>query len=653
MRKQTVFSALMTLSYLFILLLPGLTASAYEISAGPQQEGPTDPAELEAFLDGFFAEQMEALHISGAVVVFVKNGEVFLAKGYGVADVESQNPVDPAQTIFRPGSISKLFIATAIMQLAEQERLNLDDPVNKHLQDFQLEDTYPAPVTIANLLTHTGGFDVRLTGIGTSDPAKLLPLGEYLAARMPPRVLPPGDQIYYSNHGFALAGYVVEQISNLTFAQYVEEYIFKPLGMNRSSFEEPMPAHLAPDMAIAYVYRNQTHHPVPPDHLHISPAGSLYTTAMDMAPFMIAQLQDGRYGEHRILAENTTQEMHRQQFTHHPQLPGFAYGFFELYENGQRALAHLGNTTAFSSLLFLLPDQNEGFFVSLNSSVGPHVGGFPRRELITRFLDHHYPVPVPEASSGTTTVVNDLQRFEGSYGWHCYARTTLEKLLPPVALLQFRVTANADGTLTETPPWGMGEPTHWTSVGPLLFQAVAGDGIMAFREDEEGRITHLFTSFLGMPVAREKVAWYETGRFQASLMASFTLLFLSTLIWPLANLIRRWRKRPAHFSRRERQARALSASVVVLNLIFLVGLVVRMSQLGACVFYDTPAFFIALLAIPILTALLAVPLIVFTVRAWKEGYWATFGRVHYSLITLATLAFTYFVYYWNMLGFRL
>lgn len=655
MKKQTVLSKLITLSCLFILLLlPGLTASARGMPAQPQQEGPTDPAELETFLDAFFAEQMEALHIPGAIVVFVRDGEVFLAKGYGFADLENQIPVDPNQTLFRAGSVSKLFAATAIMQLAEQGRLDLDDPVNQHLQRFQLEDNYPAPVTIANLLTHTGGFDEKLTGMGTWDPSELIPLGEYLAANMPPRVMPSGDQISYSNHGYALAGYLAEELSGIPFAQYIDENIFQPLGMNRSSFEEPMPARLAPDMATGYAYANGTYQPLPLDLLNVAPAGSLYTTGTDMARFMIAQLQDGRYEGGRILGENTAQEMHRQQFTHHPQLDGWAYGFYEHVENGQRAIAHGGDITGFSSLLFLLPDENTGFFVSFNASVSPLAGGGdPRNELVSQFLDRYYPAVEETASPATAMTASDLQRFTGNYRWNRYARTTLEKGLPPMPLLQFHITANDDGTLTLTPPLGMEEPTHWAAVGPLLFQSLDGKGYTAFREDENGRITHSFMSFMGLPIGAEKVAWYETGSFQVSLMGFFHLMFLSVLAWPVAALIRRLRKRPAQFTRRERQARALAAAVVVLNLVFLIGLIIRMVQAFISAFNATPAYFVALLVIPLLTAVLTIGLLVFTVRAWKESYWSTFGRVHYSLITLAALTFTWFVNYWNLLGWRL
>ncbi|MFQ5892279.1 MAG: serine hydrolase domain-containing protein, partial [Candidatus Methanofastidiosia archaeon] len=181
--------------------------------------------------------------------------------------------------------------------------------------------------------------------------------------------MPPGDVISYSNHGFALAGYLVEEISGILFAQYVDENIFQLLDMEHSSFQEPLPPHLAPYLVVGYMYINDTYQPIPLEYLNLAPAGSLYATATDVGHFMIAHLQNGQYKDARILSEETAKEMHRQQFTHHPQLPGWAYGFYEHFENGQRAITHGGDITGFSSLLFLLPERNLGFFVSFNTSV--------------------------------------------------------------------------------------------------------------------------------------------------------------------------------------------------------------------------------------------------------------------------------------------
>jgi CubicO group peptidase (beta-lactamase class C family) len=658
--KGQTYAKLIYLGALAILvaLLPVLPSSAQGmlpppnrvLLSEPHQQGPTDPQELEAFLDAFFAEQMEALHVPGAVFILVKDGETFFTKGYGFADLESQRPVIPDETLFRVGSVSKLFTATAIMQLVEQGRLDLDEDVNNYLDDFQLPDAYPQPVTIANLLTHTGGFDERLTGTGVRSPSELVPLGQYLAAKMPPRVLPPGDQISYSNHGYALAGYLVEEISEMPFDQYIEENILRPLDMNHSSFRQPLPPELASDLAVGYVYTTD-YQVMVVEYLNIAPAGTLCATATDMAHFMIAHLQNGRYEGAHILEEDTAQEMHQRQFTHHPQLAGWAYGFYEHIENGQRAIAHGGDITGFSSLLFLLPEQNLGFFVSLNASVSTLSGSpDPREELVSRVLDRYYPMPEEPVSRQPSA---DVQRFTGNYRMNRYARTTLEKALPPMSILQWRVTANDDGTLTlECPPMVAREPTRWAEVESLLFQNVDGDGYMAFREDEKGRITHMFMTFFGTPMALEKVSWYETDTFQIGLIGFFVLAFLSVLAWPVGSLIRRLRKRPAEPSRLPLQARYVAGLVSALNLIFVVGLVVRLAQVLSGVFYGTPAYFVALLVIPLLTAILTAGLVVFTVLAWRDDYWSVLGRLHYSLVALAALGFTWFANYWNLLGFR-
>jgi hypothetical protein len=370
----------------------------------------------------------------------------------------------------------------------------------------------------------------------------------------------------------------------MPFDQYIEENVLRPLDMNHSSFRQPLPPELASDLAVGYVYN---------------------ATATDMAHFMIAHLQNGRYEDTRILEAETAQEMHRRQFTHHAQLAGWAYGFYEHIENEQRALAHGGDITGFSSLLFLLPEQNLGFLVSFNASVSALFGlGDPREELVSQLLDRYYPVPEEPVSHQPS---GDLQRFSGNYRMNRYARTTLEKGLPPIPMLQWRVTANDDGTLTLKYPLNILESSLWVEAGPLLFQEVDGDGYIAFREDENGRrITHMFMMTFGTPMALEKVSWYETDAFQLILIGFFVLAFLSVLAWPVGSLIRHLRKRPAARSKLALQARYLAGLVSALNLVFMVGLVVRLGQVFSGVFYGTPTYFVALLVVPLLTAILTV-----------------------------------------------
>ena len=611
-------------------------------SSVPRQQGPTDPQELEAFLDPFFAEQMEKLHIPGAVFLLVKDGEIFFTKGYGFADLEKKTPVVPDKTLFRVASISKLFTATAVMQLSEQGLLNLDDDVNKYLTLFQLEANYPTPVTVANLLTHTGGFDERFIGMAARSASKVVPLGPYLAARMPPRVLPPGEVFSYSNHGFGLAGYLVEVISGVPFAQYIDEHILQPLGMRRSSFL--LLPHLAPDLAVSYGYGNNTYQPVPFDYFNEAPASALITTATDIARFMVAHLQDGRYENTRILHEATAQDMHRQHFTHHPRLPGVAYGFFEGFGHNQRAIMHDGGWNGFGSRLFLLPEQKLGFFVACAS-----YSCFPLIEKLTKqFLNRYYPVQEqPDPPQPSAAFQSRANRFTGSYRHNRYARRTLEK--GATLFGQFRVTAGDDGTLTLHSPGDVLEPSRWVEVEPLLFRRVDDEGYMAFREDEKGRITHMF---MGLE-AFDKLPWYDTTAFQQRLGNTLLLVFFSAcLVWPVSSLIRRLRKQPSSAPRAARLARLLAGFISALNLVFLVGLNLAAVRMGQEFVYGMPPLVIALLCIPLLTTLLTALLPIWTVFAWKDKYWSLVGRLHYSLITLAALAYIPFLSYWNLLGFR-
>jgi CubicO group peptidase (beta-lactamase class C family) len=204
-------------------------------------------ADFETFLDALIPSQLRNRNIAGAVVSVVKDGQVLFQKGYGYADFEAKKPVLPDQTLFRPGSISKLFTATAVMQLVEQGKLDLDRDVNDYL-DFEIPKTYPEPVTLRRLLTHTAGFEDTLKNLFVAHESDLKPLSTYLLNEMPARIFPPGKVPSYSNYGFTVAGYIVERVSGEKFERYIDNHILKPLQMTNSTFDQPLPPQLAPQM---------------------------------------------------------------------------------------------------------------------------------------------------------------------------------------------------------------------------------------------------------------------------------------------------------------------------------------------------------------------------------------------------------------------
>src|SRR5438270_9639785 len=301
-------------------------------------------ADFETFLDALIPSQLQNRNIAGAVVSVVKDGQILFQKGYGYADVEAKKPVLPEQTLFRPGSISKLFTATAVRQLVEQRKLDLDREVSEYL-DFPIPKTYPEPITLRRLLTHTAGFEETIKSLFVAREADLKPLRTYLVNQMPARIFPPGKIPSYSNYGFTVAGYIVERASGEKFERYIDNHILKPLRMNNSTFDQPLPPQLAPQMSRGYL--NASKKPRDFEFVEAAPAGALSTTASDMTRFMLAFLQNGSVDGVAILKPETVRQMETRQFELHPMLNGLGVTFLEYSMNGQRIIGHGGDTIYF------------------------------------------------------------------------------------------------------------------------------------------------------------------------------------------------------------------------------------------------------------------------------------------------------------------
>ncbi len=316
------------LAALVITIICALVGTFHQpVMAQTTSTGPSDPQQFEAFMDGVMASTLPTNHVPGAVVVVVKEGEVFFAKGYGVADVAEQTPVNPRTTLFRPGSVSKLFTWTAVMQLVESGQLSLDEDVNTYL-DFKIPDTYTEPIKLRHLMTHTAGFEEKGNGLFKLDVNDVVSLEEYVKTSLPARVYSPGTIGAYSNYGTALSGYIVQRISGMPFETYIQKNILEPLSMDHATFQQPLPAELMPDMAGGYGYEKGKYVQGKFEYVVGTPAGALSASGLDMANFMIAHLQDGSFGNGQILSEATMRQMHSLVYTADERIDGMAYGFF-------------------------------------------------------------------------------------------------------------------------------------------------------------------------------------------------------------------------------------------------------------------------------------------------------------------------------------
>jgi CubicO group peptidase (beta-lactamase class C family) len=629
---------------LLLLSLEGTAAPRLQTDFGqsplPPRPAITNHKELETFMDGLMAAQTAAHHLSGAVVCVVAGGQVILAKGYGYADIAKGTRVDPEKTLFRIGSVSKLFVWTAVMQLVEQGKLDLNQDVNSYLKGIRIPPTYHEPITMAHLMSHTAGFEESVIGLFAGSPSQLRPLVEILSREMPMRVRPPGLLASYSNHGSALAGLIVEDVSGTDWLRYLEQKILEPLGMKHTTGRQPVPAALAGDLAVGYQFSDGDFKPQGFEYVPLAPAGSMSASAVDMGRFMIAHLQNGRLGQAHILSESSARQMRGRLFTHDPRLNGMLHGFMEMSQNGQKIIGHGGDTFLFHTILLLLPECNTGLFASYSSNTG----GTARNELVPAFLNHYYPAQPPPAAKASPGHKIQDGRFSGLYAPLRVSHTSLAKIA--LLITNLRVEALEDGRLRTS---GAGAtPKLWVEQESMLFREVGGSNLMAFRQDDNGRITYLFFGS-APPIAFARLSWFEHPAFHGVLAGTCVGLIVSGLVlWPIL-AIRNFGRRLV--SSPPRTARLLGWLAGAALVSFLAGTATILSNPGQIAF-GVPATLRHLLYLPLLAIALCMGMMLFTLLAWYRRYWHFSGRLHYTLVTFATVGLLLWLDYWNLIGFR-
>ena len=598
-------------------------------------EGRIEAPDLETFTAELLARQLQEYHIAGAAVSIVQDGKIEVARGYGYANLAEQTPVTPDKTIFRIGSTSKLFTWTAVMQLAEQGKIDLGADVNTYLPDFQIPATYPAPITMLNLLSHTAGFEERAAGTEARGPGEMISLHDYLTSYMPDRVRPAGELITYSNYGAALAGYIVEMVSGMPFEQYIETHLFEPLSMSHSTFRQPMPPTFEGQLADSYSY-NGEFVPGTFPYPNLLPAATMCSTADDMANFMLAHLQDGRFGDNQILKPETVRLMHSHLFSNDERLDGFAYGFMEWNYNGQRILWHSGDIGNWHSGLAIIPEQNLGFFVSYNSNEGyPAVV-----EFYYAFMDAFFPAQAasgPLAAQGSAQDVNDLA---GEYRSTRAIYNHVERIASFPGSGNVNVTVNPDHSLS------IAGLTVYQKA-PLVFSPQDGTDTFIFHQDDHGKISYLLVNSNQL-YAYEPLPWYGTSMFNLLAFGGCYVLLLSVVLAAFIGIFRR-RKKVKDGSRLPGIARIWA---LVIAAVFLLVPVAAIHYTTLDWKFAFPAYMVAVLALILVASILVIGPVIFTILAWLRRYWGWAGRIHYTLITAALLGMVWLMYYWRLLGFR-
>ena len=612
-------------------------------SVAPHQ---LEKADLEAFFDGIIPLQLERSDVAGATVLVMKDGKELLRKSYGFADVTKKKPVDSETTMFRLASISKLFTWISVMQLMEQGKLDLDADVNTYL-DFQIAPAFGKPITLRNLMTHTGGFEEEVRDILLTDPKKAIPLRQYLIENQPHRIFPPGEVPAYSNYGVGLGGYIVQRASGEPFEQYVAEHIFQPLGMKHSSFDQPLAEGLSPFASDGY--RSDTEKPaVGFEIFSPAPAGGVSSTASDMGRFALALLNGGELEGRRILKPETLQAMWTKQFVASPALPPMCMGFYQTWRNGLHFIGHDGDLIAFHSMFLVEPKENLVLFISYNSAGSANK---TRAEIVTSFADRYY--PSSQKPDFQTIPLEELKAIEGAYEATRRAQTT--KLSLGNLIGQSDAKVDKDGVLKVDDFKDLrGHVRKWKPIGKDLWQDENDQRLMFTIRDSSGKIARIAVNFPG--VQFERVSWYENSNWILPVLIC-SLAILGMVV--AASLLRLGRR--IFLSKRTRLKEQpgtlrltagprLSAFAWI---ILVVGTAILMARLDSETMLPTRAldkYFVLMNLVTGAAIFLSIFAILAGWRIWLRSELRTISKVKFSLVAAACLFLTWFSVHWHLIG---
>lgn len=607
---------------------------------------------LETFFDDFFKEKMEEYHIPGAALTFVKDGEIIFSKGYGYSKIEKKIPVDPNHTIFRVASLAKLFTAAGVLKLVDEGKVQFNQDINSYLHTFQIPETFRDPITLSHLLTHTEGFEQSTIGSKAMDASKLMPLAEYVKQDLPKRFTKPGEFITYGNHASAVQGALIEEVTGKSFPQYMDEMLFHPLNMEKSTFIQPLTETLAQNRVVEYRYNEGEYQVLQGSYSQMASAGGMHATAEDIAQFLKMISSRGMVNGKQWISPSVLEKMLEPQFRSHQGLPGITYGFFERFENQERAVFRDGDSEGSNGRVFFLPEHNLGFvFLMNNNEVRV------RDELVSRFLDKFFSENKP-AFAGVNSNHIANERFDGIYTYIQYPRSDFTKAMS--LFIAVKVSSNSDETLTieplgEDPYGGLNEKLTFQMIEPMLFRGVEKEMYIAFEKDESGKIEHMYSGS-GYHGTFKKLAWYENVNLHKQIFLGFIILFsITSLIWLIGIAYKKVKKKPT-LNQPLRKVFHFSGVVSALNGLFLILLMPAIALVGmtpglpAFTKGITP-FMLVVFSLPLINTIFIFVLTYFLIKMWKNSASAILYKAYFSFIVAAAWLFQPYLYYWKLLGY--
>jgi CubicO group peptidase (beta-lactamase class C family) len=394
----------------------------------PLTPAPLDRAKVSAFVDGAVREALKTDHIAGVSVAIVDRSGVVMTKGYGAAALSPRRDAD-ADTVFRVGSISKTGVWISLMQLVQAGKVGLDDPINAHLPpDLQIADQgFKTPIRVRDLMNHSAGFeDSIMQNFIIRDQNRLVPLAAFLRTHRLHRVREPGLVSAYSNYGAILASAIVTHVSGQLWEDYAEQHVFRPLGMNVTTYRQPypltlaarlglpapMPTATAARLADSFLYSGGALQPKGFEYVNGGePVGALSASANDMARYMQALLDPAVMQQAGVLNADTVLAMRAGLPVKAPQVAIWRHGFMDFSPAlGRPAFGHGGDLIYQHAMMIIDPDDGLAIFVAVNTP-----SGIPLLNTLPLNLLNTFAGPLPAAPKRVADAKAEAAKVVGQY----------------------------------------------------------------------------------------------------------------------------------------------------------------------------------------------------------------------------------------------
>lgn len=424
MKNRKLKQLMLAKSIILFLVILLATFTSIVACTGTETTGiPTGIySSLRDEMTSLIKDKMDMLNIIGTSVALVDDGDIVWTEGFGYADYENSINALP-ETVYGVGSVSKLFVATAIMQLAEQGKIDIDKPVKEYIPEFSINTRFPDsdPITIRSLMTHHSGIPGSLGYLSEKDDSisgykNIVDLlkDEYVA-------YPPNYIFAYSNCGIDLLGVVIERVSGMDFNDYITQNILQPLEMDYSSFIATEKIKEFFSKSYDSISSEESDDPFLKDNFCL-PAGTLRSSVLNMSNFIKMVMNNGTYNDKKILNEKTLEEMLTPQNEDIPLDFNFKIGLNWMLNDPHldyvdKICYHGGDTIYYHSMLSILPEHKLGVMVLCNSSLGSLFSPYIANEILIAALEIKTGITPPEINKISEVILSqsEMEKYIGNY----------------------------------------------------------------------------------------------------------------------------------------------------------------------------------------------------------------------------------------------